>query len=199
VLRQPSSHPESTPYELKVPLLGSIIGSMSLTSKEVGLTRFPLEDRPPVMIPFSTFRIMVGCGVIIHAPRRLESTNRHADRPYTERREAPRHAQFCRSIWDGNENVTGGDWRNSLAGISGRLCDAVLSLLNPAPHHASRIDSRGRGMFIFPLIGTGAAAVLVASILRHWDAWPFCMVALIFVSDFGTLALLEAPGADESD
>jgi cytochrome bd ubiquinol oxidase subunit I len=47
--------------------LGSIIGSMSLTSKEVGLTDFASQDRPPVLIPFVTFRIMVGCGLIMLA------------------------------------------------------------------------------------------------------------------------------------
>jgi cytochrome d ubiquinol oxidase subunit II len=44
-------------------------------------------------------------------------------------------------------------------------------------------------MFIFPLIGAGAAAVLVASVLRHWDAWPFYMVVIIFLAAFGTLAI----------
>ena len=38
---------------------------MSLTSKEVGLTDFPPQDRPPVVIPFFTFRIMVGCGLVM--------------------------------------------------------------------------------------------------------------------------------------
>jgi cytochrome d ubiquinol oxidase subunit I len=46
-------------------VLGSIIGSMSTTSKEVGLTSFPSQDRPPVLIPFMTFRVMVGCGLIM--------------------------------------------------------------------------------------------------------------------------------------
>jgi cytochrome d ubiquinol oxidase subunit I len=40
-----------------------LIGSMSFHSKEVGLTDFPRADRPPVAIPFFTFRVMVGCGV----------------------------------------------------------------------------------------------------------------------------------------
>ncbi|APO48842.1 cytochrome d ubiquinol oxidase subunit II [Bradyrhizobium diazoefficiens] len=44
-------------------------------------------------------------------------------------------------------------------------------------------------LFVFPLIGAGAAAVLATSILRHDDYWPFHMVALIFASAFGTLAL----------
>jgi cytochrome d ubiquinol oxidase subunit I len=38
---------------------------MSLTSREVGLTSFPPQDRPPVLIPFMTFRVMVGCGLIM--------------------------------------------------------------------------------------------------------------------------------------
>jgi hypothetical protein len=36
---------------------------MSLTSKEIGLTDFPREDRPPLLIPFLAFRVMVGCGM----------------------------------------------------------------------------------------------------------------------------------------
>jgi cytochrome d ubiquinol oxidase subunit I len=63
----PDPTTETNKYELKIPILGSIIGSMSLTSKEVGLTDFPSQDRPPVLIPFTTFRIMVGCGMIMLA------------------------------------------------------------------------------------------------------------------------------------
>lgn len=44
-------------------------------------------------------------------------------------------------------------------------------------------------LFVFPVIGAGAAAVLAKSILRHDDYWPFHMVALIFVAAFATLAL----------
>jgi cytochrome bd ubiquinol oxidase subunit I len=54
-------------FELKVPVLGSMIGSMSLTSREVGLADFPRDQRPPVLIPFLTFRIMVGCGLVMLA------------------------------------------------------------------------------------------------------------------------------------
>jgi cytochrome bd ubiquinol oxidase subunit I len=63
----PDPASETNLYELKVPVLGSVIGSMSLTSKEVGLTDFPPEDRPPVLIPFFAFRIMVGCGMVMLA------------------------------------------------------------------------------------------------------------------------------------
>jgi cytochrome d ubiquinol oxidase subunit I len=63
----PESATETNKYEIKIPVLGSIIGSMSLTSKEVGLSDFPPQNRPPVLIPFLTFRIMVGCGLIMLA------------------------------------------------------------------------------------------------------------------------------------
>src|SRR4029077_3008359 len=35
--------------------------------KEIGLTSFAREDRPPVAIPFFTFRVMVGCGLLMAA------------------------------------------------------------------------------------------------------------------------------------
>jgi cytochrome d ubiquinol oxidase subunit II len=44
-------------------------------------------------------------------------------------------------------------------------------------------------LFVFPAIGAVATIVLALSILNHNDHWPFYMVALIFVSAFGTLAL----------
>jgi cytochrome bd ubiquinol oxidase subunit II len=44
-------------------------------------------------------------------------------------------------------------------------------------------------LFLFPAIGAIAATVLALSILRRNDHWPFYMVALIFLSAFGTLAL----------
>ena len=52
-------------YAISIPVLGSLIASMSFTAKEVGLTDFPPQDRPPVLIPFFTFRIMVGCWLIM--------------------------------------------------------------------------------------------------------------------------------------
>jgi cytochrome d ubiquinol oxidase subunit II len=44
-------------------------------------------------------------------------------------------------------------------------------------------------LFVFPALGGVAATVLALSILNHNDHWPFYMVALIFLSAFGTLAL----------
>jgi cytochrome d ubiquinol oxidase subunit I len=56
---------ETNHYQVKIPVLGSLIGSLNLHSKEVGLTGFPRADRPPMVIPFFAFRIMVGCGLIM--------------------------------------------------------------------------------------------------------------------------------------
>jgi len=63
----PDQKAERNLYEIKVPVLGSLIASMSFDSKEVGLTDFPRADRPPVLIPFLAFRIMVGCGLVMLA------------------------------------------------------------------------------------------------------------------------------------
>ena len=54
-------------YAISIPYLGSLIGSMSLSSKEVGLANWPRDDRPPVLIPFFAFRVMVGCGLAMLA------------------------------------------------------------------------------------------------------------------------------------
>jgi len=65
IIAIPDVATESNRYEVKIPVLGSIIASMSTASKEVGLTSFPPQDRPPVLIPFMTFRVMVGCGLLM--------------------------------------------------------------------------------------------------------------------------------------
>jgi cytochrome d ubiquinol oxidase subunit II len=44
-------------------------------------------------------------------------------------------------------------------------------------------------LFIFPVVGAIAAIMLAASILRHWDQWPFTLVVVIFLTAFGTLAI----------
>jgi cytochrome d ubiquinol oxidase subunit I len=63
----PDEASASNKYAISIPVLGSLIGSMSFHSKEVGLTDFPRQDWPDVLISFFTFRIMVGCGLIMLA------------------------------------------------------------------------------------------------------------------------------------
>jgi cytochrome d ubiquinol oxidase subunit I len=45
--------------------LGSLIDSDSLTAAEVGLDSIPQANWPPVLIPFFSFRIMVGCWLVM--------------------------------------------------------------------------------------------------------------------------------------
>jgi cytochrome bd ubiquinol oxidase subunit I len=52
---------------LEIPKLGSFIASGNWDAREMGLDAYPPEDRPPVIIPFFAFRIMVGMGLIMLA------------------------------------------------------------------------------------------------------------------------------------
>src|SRR5246127_4405351 len=47
------------------PPFGSLIDSDSLAAGETGLNSIPPENWPPVIIPFFSFRIMVGCGMMM--------------------------------------------------------------------------------------------------------------------------------------
>jgi cytochrome d ubiquinol oxidase subunit I len=67
LLALPDEASASNKYAISIPVLGSLIGSMSFDSREVGLTDFSPQDRPPVLIPFFAFRIMVGCGLVMLA------------------------------------------------------------------------------------------------------------------------------------
>jgi cytochrome bd ubiquinol oxidase subunit I len=76
----PDEGKEQNYLELKIPYLGSLIASMRFDSKEVGLTSFPKQDRPPVAIPFFAFRVMVGCGLLMMALAWLGSLHLVVDR-----------------------------------------------------------------------------------------------------------------------
>ena len=65
MLAIPDQDAERNQYEWKIPVLGSIVASASLDSKEVGLRDFPPADRPPVLLTFVAFRVMAGCGVLL--------------------------------------------------------------------------------------------------------------------------------------
>jgi cytochrome bd ubiquinol oxidase subunit I len=54
-------------FSIEIPHLGSLIGSGSWDAREIGLETFPVEDRPPVVIPFFAFRAMVGAGLLMLA------------------------------------------------------------------------------------------------------------------------------------
>jgi cytochrome d ubiquinol oxidase subunit I len=63
----PDPEHERNLFAVTVPRLGSFIASGTWDSREVGLESFPSQDRPPVVIPFLTFRLMVGMGLVMLA------------------------------------------------------------------------------------------------------------------------------------
>jgi cytochrome bd ubiquinol oxidase subunit I len=67
LLAIPDEASERNLLAIEIPKLGSLIASGNWTAREIGLETFPPEDRPPVVIPFFAFRIMVGMGLIMLA------------------------------------------------------------------------------------------------------------------------------------
>jgi cytochrome bd ubiquinol oxidase subunit I len=63
----PDEARERNLFAIEIPKLGSFIASGNWTAREIGLDAFPPQDRPPVLIPFFGFRIMVGVGLIMLA------------------------------------------------------------------------------------------------------------------------------------
>lgn len=61
----PDEAAEENRHALDIPLLGSLILTHSLDGEVQGLKDWPPEDRPPVMLPFFAFRVMVGCGLLM--------------------------------------------------------------------------------------------------------------------------------------
>ena len=61
----PSYKTESNYFAVEVPWLGSLILTHDLDGEVKGLKDFPVDQRPPVAIPFFAFRIMVGCAVLM--------------------------------------------------------------------------------------------------------------------------------------
>ena len=63
----PDEAAERNRLELGVPVLGSLILGHSTSAVVRGLKDWPPQDRPPVAIPFFSFRLMVGVGVLMLA------------------------------------------------------------------------------------------------------------------------------------
>lgn len=61
----PDDEAEETRYAIEIPKLGSLILTHSLDGEVKGLKEWAREDRPPAIIPFFTFRIMVGIGFLM--------------------------------------------------------------------------------------------------------------------------------------
>jgi cytochrome bd ubiquinol oxidase subunit I len=61
----PSDTAESNSFAIEVPWLGSLILTHDINGEVKGLKDFPVDQRPPVAIPFFAFRIMVGCALLM--------------------------------------------------------------------------------------------------------------------------------------
>lgn len=63
----PDQEAEKNHFEIKVPNLASLILTHDSAGVVKGLTEVPPEERPPVAIVFWSFRLMVGCGMLMLA------------------------------------------------------------------------------------------------------------------------------------
>jgi cytochrome d ubiquinol oxidase subunit I len=63
----PDEAAERNRFEVGIPAMGSLILAHDLDGKVPGLKDFKPEDRPPVAIPFFSFRLMVGIGLAMLA------------------------------------------------------------------------------------------------------------------------------------
>ncbi|MBB3233764.1 cytochrome ubiquinol oxidase subunit I [Phyllobacterium endophyticum] len=63
----PDDEAEVTRYALEIPKLGSLILTHHLNGRVQGLKDWPRQDRPPALMPFITFRVMVGIGFLMLA------------------------------------------------------------------------------------------------------------------------------------
>jgi cytochrome bd ubiquinol oxidase subunit I len=52
-------------FAIEIPWLGSLILTHTLDGEVKGLKDFPVDQRPPVEIPFFAFRMMVGCAALM--------------------------------------------------------------------------------------------------------------------------------------
>jgi cytochrome d ubiquinol oxidase subunit I len=61
----PNEETQSNDHALDIPHAGSLILTHSWSGAVKGLRDFPRDDRPPVAIPFYSFRIMVALGLLM--------------------------------------------------------------------------------------------------------------------------------------
>ena len=61
----PNQAAERNDYAIEIPYLGSLLLTHSLTGEVKGLKEWPADQRPPVWVVFTAFRVMVGIGLIM--------------------------------------------------------------------------------------------------------------------------------------
>jgi cytochrome d ubiquinol oxidase subunit I len=63
----PNEAKEANDFAINIPYAGSLLITHTLDGLFPGLKEFPVEDRPPVVLPFFAFRLMVGIGLAMIA------------------------------------------------------------------------------------------------------------------------------------
>ncbi len=63
----PDDAAETTRYAVEIPAIGSLLLTHDLNGELKGLKEFPKDARPNALIPFFTFRLMVGLGLLMLA------------------------------------------------------------------------------------------------------------------------------------
>ena len=63
----PDDQAGETKFAIEIPRLGGLILEHDLNASLKGLNDFPASERPPAFLPFWTFRIMVGLGLLMLA------------------------------------------------------------------------------------------------------------------------------------
>jgi cytochrome d ubiquinol oxidase subunit I len=63
----PDENKEKNSFQITIPNVLSLLATHSITGKVTGLKDFPPPDRPPIVLPFYAFRIMVGLGFYFFA------------------------------------------------------------------------------------------------------------------------------------
>jgi cytochrome bd ubiquinol oxidase subunit I len=61
----PDDKAETTHFAIEIPNMASLLLTHSWDGEVKGLKAFPPDERPPALIPFITFRVMVGIGVLM--------------------------------------------------------------------------------------------------------------------------------------
>jgi len=65
ILAWPDKALQKNVWAFEVPYALSLITTLSPTGRVIGLREFPVEDQPPLLLPFYSFRIMLGIGIVL--------------------------------------------------------------------------------------------------------------------------------------
>ena len=65
ILAWPDKQLQANVWEIEVPNVLSLLATYSKTGTVTGLKEFPVADQPPLLLPFYSFRLMVGIGLAL--------------------------------------------------------------------------------------------------------------------------------------